>query len=164
MKHKLVAALTILSWFGFQSRFTGIAAGQPLSAVSQTATIDFTRDIRPIFADRCYSCHGPEKQKSGFRLDLKEPALAGGDSGKVILPGKSRDSLLYRYIAGLHPEIRMPPKGEPLPPCRNPLPLREKGVGLPRPRPFRRAVGARPCDTRKCFCLVASQRYKLVTG
>jgi len=114
VKHKLVAALTILSWFGFQSRFTGIAAGQPLSAVSQTATIDFTRDIRPIFADRCYSCHGPEKQKSGFRLDLKEPALAGGDSGKVILPGKSRDSLLYRYIAGLHPEIRMPPKGEPL--------------------------------------------------
>src|SRR5206468_2640697 len=80
----------------------------------QNNPIDFGRDIQPIFAERCYSCHGAEKQKSGFRLDLKDRAMAGGDTGKVIVPGKSRDSLLYRYVAGLHAEIHMPPKGEAL--------------------------------------------------
>ena len=40
--------------------------------------------------------------------------MAGGDTGNDIVPRKSSESLLYRYVAGLHPEIRMPPKGEPL--------------------------------------------------
>src|SRR5437660_4860341 len=91
-----------------------IAEGTRPSAVAQTNSVDFTRDIQPIFAERCYSCHGAEKQKSGFRLDVKERAMAGGDTGNDIVPRKSSESLLYRYVAGLHPEIRMPPKGGPL--------------------------------------------------
>src|SRR5947208_16821932 len=84
-----------------------VAAGQPLSAISESSTVDFARDIRPIFAERCYSCHGPEKQKSGLRLDARDKAMAGGDTGKAIIPGKSSESLLYSYVAGLHTEIRM---------------------------------------------------------
>src|SRR5439155_14479254 len=96
----------------------GIIAG-PSAAVRGAALperpkIDFARDIEPIFAERCYSCHGPEKQKGGLRLDRKADALKGGDSGKAILPGQSALSLLISNVAGLNPETVMPPKGERL--------------------------------------------------
>jgi len=76
--------------------------------------IDFIQEIRPILAARCYECHGPDEQESGLRLDLKKSALAGGDSGKVIIIGKSSESTLIHLIAGLDPESKMPPEGEPL--------------------------------------------------
>ena len=60
---------------------------------------DFDRDIRPIFAARCLTCHGPEKQKSGLRLDQKAAAFRGGDSGSAIVPGKSGASLLIQRVS-----------------------------------------------------------------
>jgi mono/diheme cytochrome c family protein len=77
---------------------------------------DFERDIRPIFRRSCIQCHGPEKQKSGFRLDLKAAALGRGDIGRPIAPGKSAESPILRYVSGADPEITMPPKGPRLPP------------------------------------------------
>ncbi len=71
--------------------------------------IDFDRDVRPIFARSCLSCHGPAKQKSGFRLDRKADALKGGDNGKAIVPGKAADSPLVRYVSGTDPDLTMPP-------------------------------------------------------
>src|SRR5262245_37365985 len=56
--------------------------------------VEFWQDIAPIFHQRCQSCHGPEKQMGGLRLDSRETALAGGYSGPVILPGNSVDSKL----------------------------------------------------------------------
>jgi hypothetical protein len=73
--------------------------------------VDFAKDIKPIFADRCLKCHGPEKQESGFRLDRKADALEGGKSGPAIEVGKSADSLLIRYVAGTDADIIMPPQG-----------------------------------------------------
>ena len=46
------------------------------------ADVDFTRDIQPIFAQSCYSCHGPKAQLGGLRLDAKSTAMAGGQSGQ----------------------------------------------------------------------------------
>ena len=43
------------------------------------SAVDFTRDIKPIFDASCVSCHGPQKQKGGLRLDLKDAAMQGGD-------------------------------------------------------------------------------------
>ena len=42
-----------------------------------TRPVDFAKDIQPLFADRCYSCHGSGKQESAFRLDQKVAALKG---------------------------------------------------------------------------------------
>ena len=78
------------------------------------ATTDFVRDIQPLLADRCYKCHGAEKQKNGLRLDLKSDALHGGDSGPSIIPGNSAESRLIHYVAGLDEEKVMPPKGDRL--------------------------------------------------
>ena len=74
--------------------------------------INFKKDIWPVFQKHCVKCHGPEKQKSGFRIDVRELALEGGDMGKNIVPGKSTESPLVHFISGLDEETIMPPKGE----------------------------------------------------
>lgn len=83
-----------------------------LASALAAAEVDFKRDIQPVFADKCYSCHGPEKQKGGLRLDRKKDALQGGDSGKVIVPGKAGESVIIRNVSGVDPDNVMPPKGK----------------------------------------------------
>ncbi len=77
-------------------------------------TVDYARDVKPIFAKHCISCHGAEKQKSGLRLDQKAAALAGGDSGKAIVPGKANESHLLKLVTSDDDSTRMPPKGAKL--------------------------------------------------
>src|SRR2546425_4151461 len=83
------------------------------------ATIDFDRDVKPIFESVCFRCHGPEKPKSHFRLDNRESALKGGENNKDdIVPGDSAKSKLIHYVARVVEDMEMPPpgKGEPLTP------------------------------------------------
>ncbi|MFO0984638.1 MAG: PSD1 and planctomycete cytochrome C domain-containing protein [Planctomycetota bacterium] len=75
--------------------------------------VDYTTDVEPLLAARCYECHGPERQRATLRLDVKDAALKGGRSGEALQPGNSAGSLLIRKVAGLEGK-RMPPTGEPL--------------------------------------------------
>lgn len=75
---------------------------------------DFVGDVQPIFAAHCSKCHGPAKQLGGLRLDERAAALAGGDSGAVILPGKAAASHLIERVTSADDDIRMPPEGERL--------------------------------------------------
>ena len=82
------------------------------------AAPDFVSDVRPIFATHCVKCHGAEKQKSGYRLDVKSLALTGGEgSAPNILPGKGAASPLVKYLKGEVEDMKMPPKGDPLSPA-----------------------------------------------
>jgi hypothetical protein len=80
--------------------------------------IDFERDIRPMLLQHCGACHSEAKQESGLRLDHREEALLGGDSGKAILPGDGHNSRLIVYVSGREPEHLMPPDGPPLSPAQ----------------------------------------------
>lgn len=85
-----------------------IAAGKP----------DYARDIQPLLQARCYSCHGPKLKLHDLRLDRKADALRGGSSGAPsIVPGNSKQSLLYKYVAGMDKDVIMPPAGERLKPA-----------------------------------------------
>jgi mono/diheme cytochrome c family protein len=78
--------------------------------------VKYFGDIHPVLAEHCVSCHGPEKQKGGLRLDSREMALMGGSGyGPAIVPGKSAESPLILFVAHLEPEMEMPPKKDPLP-------------------------------------------------
>jgi mono/diheme cytochrome c family protein len=90
-----------------------LAAALPVAA---TRPIEFTKDVKPIFAKNCYSCHGAKKQESGLRLDEEATALKGGDSfGKsAIVPSKSAESVLIQAVAHSHSELKMPKKGNRL--------------------------------------------------
>lgn len=76
--------------------------------------IDFARDVRPLFSKYCIKCHGTEKQQAGLRLDVQGDAVRGGDSGPAFEVGKSAESLLIKYVAGLDPDVVMPPEGDKL--------------------------------------------------
>src|SRR5439155_13187171 len=77
------------------------------------APVDFAKDVRPIFAQNCYRCHDGDKRKGGLQLDVKERALAGGDSGdKAITPGEPEKSKLIHLVRGDNPKEVMPPKGK----------------------------------------------------
>lgn len=78
--------------------------------------VQYFGDVHPVLAEHCVSCHGPEKQKGGLRLDSRALALEGGSShGPAIIPGKSAESPLVLFTAHLEPEMEMPPKKERLP-------------------------------------------------
>src|SRR5438552_2704572 len=70
----------------------------PQSAAGQT--VDYLRDVQPIFEQACYQCHGPKKTMGQLRLDERKLALKGGISGPAIIPGKSRESRLVQRIIG----------------------------------------------------------------
>ncbi len=90
------------------------AVATPVRA-DEPGEIDFVRDIRPLFEKHCYECHGAGKQESGLRLDRRDAALAGGDLGSDIVPGKSAESRLVAALLGASEAVsQMPPEREPL--------------------------------------------------
>ena len=79
-------------------------------------SVNFSKEIKPIFEASCIKCHGRGKDKGGFRLDTRETTLKGGDSGPAVLPGKSAESLLIALVQGVDPDNVMPKKGSRLTP------------------------------------------------
>jgi len=73
--------------------------------------VDFQRKVRPILSDACFLCHGPDKSTRvmGLRLDTHEGAFSERKTGKVIVPGNAKASLLYQRISHSNPALRMPP-------------------------------------------------------
>ncbi|HEY2250192.1 MAG TPA: DUF1549 domain-containing protein, partial [Planctomycetaceae bacterium] len=95
---------------------TALAADDPAAIADKLpppakVEVDFNRDVRPLFAKYCFNCHGPDKQQAGLRLDVQGDAVRGGDSGPAFEAGKSSASLLIKYVAGLDPDVVMPPEG-----------------------------------------------------
>ncbi len=93
-----------------------VAADTP--AKSRQTTVDFARDIKPILAERCLECHGPEKGRDGFRLTDRATALGDTDRGTpAIVPGKPQASELLRRLTTTDLDERMPSrKKDPLTP------------------------------------------------
>ena len=75
------------------------------------AEVDYVSQIKPILAEKCFSCHGALKQEADLRLETRTLMVQGGDSGPVIIPGHPEESLLFERINS-HGDDRMPPMGE----------------------------------------------------
>jgi hypothetical protein len=86
-----------------------LAACSALAA--DAPSIDFSRDVRPILSDTCFKCHGPDAgpRKAELRLDTKEGLVADASDGRLIVPGKPAESVLYQRITAADVESRMPP-------------------------------------------------------
>lgn len=76
----------------------------------ETGSINFVRDVQPLFKAHCIDCHGPKQQKNGFRLDRRRDAMKGG-TGTMIGPGNSQASRLYLRLVGTRSGPQMPPDG-----------------------------------------------------
>ena len=72
----------------------------------------FEKHIRPLFAEKCYSCHSVETMAQGeLRLDSKEALLRGGSRGAALVPGDPSASLLVTAVSYGWLELQMPPTG-----------------------------------------------------
>ncbi|HEX3149262.1 MAG TPA: DUF1553 domain-containing protein [Gemmataceae bacterium] len=76
--------------------------------------VDYTRDVKHLFQERCFACHGALKQQGKLRLDSGELIRKGGKSGPIVQPGKSAESILVQRVSDPDEATRMPPEGQPL--------------------------------------------------
>ena len=103
---------------GWTALFVMWATATLTGGAARTAmgdAIDFASRVAPLLATKCGSCHGPHEAESGFRIDLREKAFEGGDSGAAgIVAGKPDESELLVRITTSDKESLMPADGEPL--------------------------------------------------
>lgn len=81
------------------------------SLTTFAAPPDFVHDIAPLLRDNCGECHLGANKKGGLSFNSRTTFLAGGDDGKIVLPGQSADSRLIAVIISSDPDVQMPPKG-----------------------------------------------------
>ncbi len=92
-----------------------VAAARLPAQQSSADTVDFLRDIQPIFASRCLKCHGSDKSEGGLRLtDLASATKVLESGARAIVPQQTGDSELLRRVASADADERMPPEGPPL--------------------------------------------------
>ena len=76
-------------------------------------TVSFNRDIRPILADRCFVCHGPDSaaREADLRFDQEQSAKgdAEGSVSAAIIPGEPESSEMMVRMLESDPELKMPP-------------------------------------------------------
>src|SRR5437016_4534491 len=84
--------------------FAGDGRGQSPAELEEF----FEQKVRPILVERCLSCHGSKKQKSGLRLDSREAVLRGGEHDAVVKLGKPEESALIQAIR-YQGDLKMPP-------------------------------------------------------
>ena len=98
---ELIRNPLILTFLFFSSNIN------PFTETANAEPVKFNRDIRPILADNCWSCHGPDKgnRKAKLRLDISDHSKAG-----VIVPGKVSESVMIERILSNDPDEVMPPK------------------------------------------------------
>src|SRR3954464_16059547 len=87
------------------SLFGLFAISFPLTA-AEKAPVDYTREVRPILANSCLACHGPDEKarKAKLRLDVRTEAVK-----KAIVPGKGDESPLVERVTSKDPDEVMPP-------------------------------------------------------
>ena len=97
----------MMTRYGSFRNLVAIALFPLLSQFAIAGDIQFNRDIRPIFSDTCFACHGPDSvsRKADLRLDQRDAAIASG----AIVPGKPNESSIIQRLQSTDPETIMPP-------------------------------------------------------
>jgi hypothetical protein len=92
---------------------------------------DFQREIQPLLAEHCAHCHGIDEstRQGGLRLDIRQNALEGGDSGTpAIVPGKPGESEIVARIRSTDSDVIMPPPHEKKPLTQEQMRLLEEWI------------------------------------
>jgi hypothetical protein len=98
------------------STFLFVAVLLVMAPQAEAALVDFATQVQPILQRHCYACHGPVKQKSGLRLDIRSEAFKGGDNyGPAIIAREPSRSPLIELVTTADGDTRMPPELPPLP-------------------------------------------------
>ena len=93
---------------------TGPVGAAGATPGSQDGLKFYDKQVRPVLARRCFTCHSGRAAvpQGGLRLDHRGGWIRGGNSGPAVVPGKSGQSLLVKAVEGTHDDVKpMPPKG-----------------------------------------------------
>ena len=90
----------------FELLVAALLPGLGPQALPAAEVIDFQRDIRPIFAEHCLQCHGPDEaaREADLRLDR-----VSSEQAHFITPGQPQESELYLRVTSADPDTVMPP-------------------------------------------------------
>ncbi len=86
-----------------------LAISTSAASAADRQRLEYNRDIRPILAENCFPCHGPDSaaRKADLRLDRRDAAIEAG----AIAPGDPESSeLIARINAESRDELMPPPK------------------------------------------------------
>jgi mono/diheme cytochrome c family protein len=89
-----------------------LAGAMGANSILADDTVDFVRDVQPIFKQYCFDCHGPDTAEAGLRLSKRKSAFGIADSGhKPLVAGNTAESRLLHVLKGTDAEgLRMPPE------------------------------------------------------
>ena len=107
-----VATLVALVAAGLCSPRLRAESPAPSGGPADAQLAVYSGKIRPLLAERCFSCHGGLKQEAGLRLDTVALMLEGGESGGVVTKGDPDASLMLERVSDPDSATRMPPEGE----------------------------------------------------
>ncbi|MBG86385.1 MAG: hypothetical protein CMO80_05725 [Verrucomicrobiales bacterium] len=79
------------------------------------ATPNYDQHIKPLLRQHCLKCHGGDEQKSGLNMQNYAAAMKGGSGGRIVVPGRSSQSLLFEIITDPDDDSRMPPNKPMIP-------------------------------------------------
>ena len=83
------------------------SATTPAQSSITQESLEFWKDIFPIFENNCLSCHGPQKQFADFRVDRKEDFFGNNGRDALILPKQSSTSPLIAIVSGTRKDMPM---------------------------------------------------------
>ncbi len=70
------------------------------------STVDFWKEIMPVFQASCIKCHGPARQTSNFRADQREDFFSSRNGAPLVVPGDAATSRLLNIISGKQPGMK----------------------------------------------------------
>src|SRR5713226_9365559 len=85
---------------------SALLATAAIAAQAAEPTVDYIRDVKPILADRCYACHGPDAAQRKAKLRLDDRAVA---VKIAIVAGNAEESPLFQRVSSDDPKDQMPP-------------------------------------------------------
>ena len=89
----------------------GVGAAPAAAQSGSEPGVDFQRQVRPILADNCFQCHGPDEstRQVRLRLDTEGGAFAERPAGRPVVRGDAEASLVYQRVTHANARLRMPP-------------------------------------------------------
>jgi len=133
-----------------------VRAQSPVPTQPPAEGVDFVRDVEPILERNCYECHGRSKARGKLRLHSPDFISRGGNSGRVLVPGRGRDSELIKRLLDPNEEDRMPLDADPLPP--ETIARLQAWIDQGAPMPAGMATGGTEPDVEEHWAYVSPSR------
>lgn len=112
----LIVLVAVLNLFHVQTTNAQAPTSKTIDQNKQAGIEFFEKKIRPVLVEHCFECHSgePDAESASFVVDTKAGLLQGGDSGKAVVPGNLKQSLLLKAIEH-DPDFYAMPPDEKLP-------------------------------------------------